>query len=72
MSHHGLGVMFFSRGDRRIPGHRGSTPGYAGIFGYDPDTSTAVAVQSNSHAADPTSVHRAGVEDAFFEILASV
>ena len=69
MSHHGLGVMFFTRGELRVPGHRGSTPGYAGIFGYEPKTGIAVCVQANSHAADPASVHRAGVEDAFFEIL---
>ncbi len=71
MSHHGLGVMFFDRGGRRVPGHRGSTPGYAGIFGYDPGSTTAVAVQANSHAAEPASVHRAGVEDVFFQILAN-
>ena len=72
MSHHGLGVMFFERGGICIPGHRGSTPGYAGIFGYYPDTRTAICVQANSHAAHPASVHRAGVEDAFFEIVAAI
>ena len=71
MSHHGLGVMFFSRDGRRVPGHRGSTPGYAGIFGYDPESGAALCVQANSHAADPGSLHRAGVEDVFFEILAT-
>ena len=72
MSHHGLGVMFFQRGGIRIPGHRGSTPGYAGIFGYRLDTGTAICVQANSHAAHPASVHRAGVEDAFFEIVSAL
>ena len=69
MSHHGLGVMVFSRGGRRLFGHRGSTPGFVGIVGYDPDEDSSVAVQSNSYAADALSVFRGEVETVLFEAL---
>ena len=68
---HGLGVMFFVRDSIRVAGHRGSTPGYASILAYRPETGTSVAVLANCHAADPDSLHRAGVEDALFRILAA-
>ena len=66
MSHHGLGVMVFSDGGRRLFGHRGSTPGFVGIVGYDPDEDVAVAVQSNSYAEDALSVFRGEVETVLF------
>ncbi len=66
MSHHGLGVMVFSHGGRRLFGHRGSTPGFVGIVGYDPDSDVAVAVQSNSYAEDGLSVFRGEVETVLF------
>jgi D-alanyl-D-alanine carboxypeptidase len=69
MSHHGLGVMIFSKGGHRVFGHRGSTPGYAGIMGYAPDLGVTVAVQSNSHSPDHHSVFRAEVEHALFAAL---
>ena len=69
MSHHGLGVMVFERGGRRLFGHRGSTPGFVGIVGYDPGADVAVAVQSNSYAADALSVFRGEVETVLFEAL---
>ncbi len=69
MSHHGLGVMVFSRGERRLFGHRGSTPGFVGIVGFDPDEDVSVAVQSNSYAADALSVFRGEVETVLFEAL---
>lgn len=69
MSHHGLGVMVFSRGGRRLFGHRGSTPGFVGIVGYDLDEDLSVAVQSNSYAADALSVFRGEVETVLFEAL---
>ena len=67
MSHHGLGVMVFSHGGRRLFGHRGSTPGFVGIVGYDPGEDLAVAVQTNSFASDSASVFRAEVETILFE-----
>ena len=66
MSHHGLGVMVFERGGRRLFGHRGSTPGFVGIVGYDPGADVAVAVQSNSYAADALSIFRGEVETVLF------
>jgi D-alanyl-D-alanine carboxypeptidase len=69
MSHHGLGVMVFSHGERRLFGHRGSTPGFVGIVGYDPGEDVAVAVQSNSYAADALSIFRGEVETILFEAL---
>ena len=69
MSHHGLGVMVFSQDGRRLFGHRGSTPGFVGIVGYDLDDDVAVAVQSNSYAADALSVFRGEVETVLFEAL---
>ncbi len=67
MSHHGLGVMVFERGGRRLFGHRGSTPGFVGIVGYDLDSDLAVAVQTNSYATDSASVFRAEVETVLFD-----
>ena len=67
MSHHGLGVMVFSQGGRRLFGHRGSTPGFVGIVGYDLDEDLAVAVQTNSYASDSASVFRAEVETVLFD-----
>ena len=67
MSHHGLGVMVFEHGGRRLFGHRGSTPGFFGIVGYDPGEDLAVAVQTNSFASDSASVFRAEVETILFE-----
>ena len=69
MSHHGLGVMVFSRGGRRLFGHRGSTPGFVGVVGYDPDEDLSVAVQCNSFAADALSVFRGEVETVLFEAV---
>ncbi len=69
MSHHGLGVMIFSKGRHRVFGHRGSTPGYAGILGYTPDLGVTVAVQSNSFSPDHHSIFRAEVEHALFAVL---
>ena len=66
MSHHGLGVMVFSSGGRHLFGHRGSTPGFVGIVGYDFDEDLAVAVQTNSYAPDSSSVFRAEVETILF------
>lgn len=70
LSHHGLGVMVFERDGRRIFGYRGSTPGYVGIVGYDPDSGAAVALQTNSFSPDPASPYRAAVEPVLFAALA--
>lgn len=70
LSHHGLGVMVFRRSGRRLFGYRGSTPGYVGIVGYDPDSGVAVALQTNSFSPDPASPYRAAVEPALFAAFA--
>ena len=70
LSHHGLGIMVFEQDGRRIYGYRGSTPGFVGIVGFDPDSGAAVALQTNSFSPDPASRYRAAVEPALFAALA--
>jgi D-alanyl-D-alanine carboxypeptidase len=68
MSHHGLGIMVFTRGMSAL-GYRGTTPGFVSILGHEPDSGTSVAVLTNSFSPDPHSLHRSGVERAMFDIL---
>ena len=69
MSHHGLGIMAFTRDGRRVLGYRGSTPGFVGIAAYDPAVDVAVAVQANSFSPDANSIHRSEVEHVLFDAL---
>ncbi len=68
MSHHGPGLMVFSQDRARLFGYRGSTPGFVGIVGHDPEADISIAVQTNSYAEDSSSVYRAHVEALAFDV----